>query len=117
MGFRAVIFAFAAAVAILGMMPMANAQQDSSWNGTWVGNWETGEGTQIVFAGNTFISIYWGGDYVSDAKGSLSKDGKVATITWQGGEAVLTRKSATAIDIVIRAKGKKDVSFALKRDG
>lgn len=102
-------------IAFLGMMPVAYS--DSSWNGTWIGNWETGNGTQITFAGNEFISIYWDGDYVPDATGVASPDGKVVTITWKSGSAVLTRKGPTAIDIVIHEKGKKDVSFALKPDG
>jgi len=88
-----------------------------SWNGTWVGNWDKGgSGTQIVFAGETFISIYWDGDYVSDAQGAVSKDGKTVTITWTGAHAVLTRDGETAAHIVIREKGKPDAAFAVKRD-
>ena len=117
MGLRAAAIAWITCFALLATAPVANAQSNSSWNGTWVGNWETGEGTQIVFAGNDFISIYWDGDYVPDAKGSLSSDGKVETITWQSGRAVLTRVSGAAINIAIHEKGKKDVSFELKRDG
>jgi len=88
-----------------------------SWNGTWIGNWGSGgNGTQIVFAGETFISIYWDGDYVSDAQGALSKDGKIVTITWTGAKAVLSRDGETAAHIVIREKGKPDAAFAVKRD-
>jgi len=88
-----------------------------SWNGTWIGNWDKGgNGTQIVFAGETFISIYWDGDYVPDAQGALSKDGKTVTITWPSAHAVLSRDGETTAHIVIREKGKKDAAFAVKRD-
>ena len=50
-------------VAIPGV---AMAQQTANWNGTWIGNWSGGNGTQIVFADNELIAMYWGGDYLSD---------------------------------------------------
>jgi hypothetical protein len=88
-----------------------------SWNGEWVGNWANGgNGTQIVFAGETFISIYWDGDYVPDAAGNVSKDGKTVIITWMGARAVLTRDGETTGHIVIHEKGKSDAAFAVKRD-
>lgn len=90
--------------------------QDASWNGTWIGNWQNGNGTQIIFAGNEFIGIYWGGDYVGDAAGSVSADGKSATITWTGGKAVLTRDGSEAAQIVIQQTGQPDTSFPLTRD-
>jgi hypothetical protein len=89
----------------------------SSWNGTWVGNWDKGgQGTQIVFAGETFISIYWDGDYVSDAQGVVSKDGKTVAITWPGANAILSRDGEITAHVVIREKGKPDAAFAVKRD-
>lgn len=99
-----------------GVASAAFAAAMPDWNGTWIGNWDKGgNGTQIVFAGNTFISIYWDSDYV-DAKGALSQAGKVATITWPGAQAVLTRDSATAAHIVIHEKGKSDAAFPVKLD-
>ncbi len=53
------------------------AQQTTSWNGTWIGNWAGGNGTQIVFAENELIAMYWDGDYLTDPQSSLSADGKV----------------------------------------
>lgn len=90
--------------------------QDASWNGTWIGNWQNGQGTQIIFAGNEFIGIYWGGDYVGDAAGSVSADGKSFTITWTGAKAVLTRDGSEAAHIVIQQQGQPDTSFPLTRD-
>ncbi len=103
--------------ALLVMASGLAAAPARSWNRTWVGNWDKGgNGTQIVFAGETFISIYWDGDYVSDAEGSVSKDGSMVTITWIGGKAVLTRDGDTTGHVVIQEKGKPDVKFAVKKD-
>ncbi len=68
-----------------------------------------------MFAGSTFISIYWDGDYVGDATDDVSADGKTARTAWQGGSAVITRDGAAA-DIVITETGKPAMSFPLKRD-
>lgn len=103
-------------VTLLAMGAAASAATARSWNGTWAGNWQGGDGTQIVFAGETFISIYWGGDYVSDAEGTVSKDGSSVTITWKDAKAVLTRDGETTAHVVIQEKGKPDVKFAVKKD-
>jgi hypothetical protein len=94
----------------------AAAQQSSSWNGTWIGNWASGNGTQIVFADNDVIAMYWEGDYLSDTKSSVSADGRVVTITWASGQAVLNRDGEASGHIVIHEQGKADLSFDLKRD-
>lgn len=101
---------------VLAMAAIASAASARSWNGTWAGNWDQGQGTQIVFAGETFISIYWDGDYVSDAEGTASKDGASVTITWTGAKAVLTRDGDTTAHVVIQEKGKPDVTFSVKKD-
>ena len=106
-----------ASAALLALAIGASAAAALTWNGTWVGNWDKGgNGTQIVFAGETFISIYWNGDYVSDADGTVSKDGSTVTINWSGAKAVLTREGETTAHIVIQEKGKPDAKFAVKRD-
>ncbi|HEX3675363.1 MAG TPA: hypothetical protein VHU87_13910 [Rhizomicrobium sp.] len=87
------------------------------WNGTWIGNWEDGNGAQIVFAGDTLTGIFWDGDYVSNAAGIVSKDGKTVAITWAGATAILTRDTATTAHIVIHEAGKPDTAFAVKKGG
>ena len=94
----------------------AAAQQSSTWNGTWIGNWASGNGTQIVFADNDVIAMYWEGDYLSDTKSSVSADGRVVTITWASGQAVLNRDGEVSGHIVIHEQGKADIRFDLKRD-
>jgi hypothetical protein len=91
-------------------------QKPRTWNGTWIGNWEGGRGTQIVFAGDTLIAVYWNDDYLADVQAAVSADGAAATITWPAGGAVLTRDGETTGHIVIHEEGKPDVAFAVKRD-
>jgi hypothetical protein len=92
------------------------AEPQPSWDGTWVGNWEGGHGTQIIFAGDDLIGVYWDNDYLEDTKGTMSKNGLTVTIVWGGGEAVLTRDGAATAHAVFHEKGKPDVAFAVKRD-
>jgi hypothetical protein len=88
------------------------------WNGTWAGNWDNGgNGVQIIFAGETLTGVFWDGDYVDDAVGTVSKDGKTVAIAWTGATALLTRDTATTAHIVIHEAGKPDAAFAVKKDG
>ena len=103
-------------IGLLGVSAGAVAQQNSSWNGTWIGNWASGNGTQIVFADNLLIAMYWDGDYLSDTQSSMSTDGRAVTITWQAGDALLTRDAETSGHIVIHEKGQPDAAFDVKRD-
>ena len=93
----------------------AGAQQ-TDWNGTWVGNWQTGHGIQIIFAGNDLIGVFWEDDYVQDAQGSLGDGGASVTITWAGVRAVLSRDGPEAAHIVIRETGRPDTTFPVTRD-
>ncbi len=92
------------------------AQQTASWNGTWIGNWAGGNGTQIVFADIELIAMYWNGDYLSDTQSSLSPDGKVVTITWPSGQVLLTRDGEASGHIVVHETGQPDATFDVKRD-
>ena len=103
-------------IGLLGASPGAVAQQNSSWNGTWIGNWANGNGTQIVFADNLVIAMYWDGDYLSDTQSSVSADGRVVTITWSAGDALLTRDGETSGHIIIHEKGQPDAAFDVRRD-
>ncbi len=94
----------------------AMAQQTTNWNGTWIGNWAGGNGTQIVFADNELIAMYWNGDYLSDTQSSVSPDGKVVTITWPSGQALLTRDGEAGGHIVVHETGRPDITFDVKRD-
>jgi hypothetical protein len=94
----------------------AAAQQSPSWNGEWAGNWQHGQGAQIVFAGNALIGVYWRGDYLSQTHADLSRGGSVVAIGWPLGEAVLTRDGPAIAHIVIHESGRPDASFDVKKD-
>lgn len=96
---------------------MVLAQQQSSWNGTWVGNWENGHGAQLIFAGDELIAVYWHYDYIADVHSSAAPGGAALAIYWPSVQAFLTRDGENAAHIVIHETGQPDVSFALKRDG
>ena len=87
------------------------------WNGTWVGNWQKGNGIQLIMAGDEAIGIYWKGDYLPDELHSkVSADGKTLTVTWDHGSAVLNRTGEETADIVIHEPGHPDAAFAVKLD-
>jgi hypothetical protein len=102
--------------AACAMAEASLAQAAADWNGTWIGNWQNGQGTQIIFAGNDFIGMYWNGDYLEDTRATLSAGDKVVTVAWPNSQAVITRDGDTAAHIVIHEKGKPDASFPLKKE-
>jgi hypothetical protein len=106
----------AALSALIGLLTLpAFAQQHEGWDGTWIGNWQNGDGTQIVFAGDELIAFYWNGDY-QDAQAVQSTDHKVVTISWSQGKATLTLDGEAAAHVVVEEAGKPDLTFPLKRD-
>ena len=102
-------------IGLLAGPGMASAQQPS-WNGTWIGNWQGGDGTQIVFAGEDLVAFYWHGDYLDDVHANASEGGRVVTVLWSSGQAVLTRDGDATARITVHEPGTADLSFALKRD-
>ena len=89
----------------------------SDWNGTWVGNWQGGDGVQIMMAGNTCTGIFWHGDYLpDDPHTDVSPDGKTLTITWDHSSAVLTRDGAQSARATITEPGHTPLTFAVKID-
>ncbi len=107
-----------ASVAVAAPAPAHESQMQMNWDGTWIGNWGAGEGqgAQIVFVGNEVIAFYWRGDYVSSLHSSATRDGKKVTLTWPGGEAVLTGDKTASAHIAIREKGHAEIDFTLSRD-
>jgi hypothetical protein len=94
----------------------ANAQQSLSWDGEWAGNWQGGNGAQIIFAGDELIGVYWRGDYISQTHAVLTRGGAAVAIDWPLGGAVLTRNGPTTAHIVVHENGRPETSFALTKD-
>ena len=81
------------------------------WNGTWVGGWDRGAGVQLVFAGDQLVAFYWRDDYKHASAGRGDK-----RFAWDGGEARVTRSADGMAQLVIREKGKPELSIPLKRE-
>ena len=94
----------------------ARAEGNADWNGTWVGGWDKGAGVQLTFAGNTFISLFWRGDYLHDPKAEPTADSKGVRIVWDANEALLTRTGERTARLVVRERGRPDVAVDLKRE-
>lgn len=93
------------------------AMAASDWNGTWVGNWEHGDGVQIIMAGNTVTGIFRHGDYLpGDLHAAVSADGQILSITGDGLHAVLTRADDAHANAVISEPGKPDEKFPVALD-
>ena len=86
----------------------------TGWDGTWAGGWDTGNGVQLVFAGDTLIAFYWRNDYKSLARTTAASDGS-RSFTWDKGEAKLTRAGNEAT-LILRERGKPELSVSLKRE-
>jgi hypothetical protein len=88
----------------------------TGWDGTWVGGWDRNPGVQIIFAGETLIGFYFRNDYKDITRSNASPDGGRA-FAWDKGEATLTRSPGGGAVLVVRERGKPDVSIPLKREG
>ena len=84
------------------------------WNGTWVGGWDRGVGVQLVFAGDQLVAFYWRDDYKDVRHASAGRGSK--RFAWDQGEATLTRTTEDRAELVIRERGKPELSIPLNRE-
>jgi len=89
-----------------------------SWDGTWAGGWEKGDGIQIVIAGGKVIGVYREGDYPEILSSAASPEGRMLTVAWVGGDAFLQRASEDDREatIWVREHGRPVRSFTIKRE-
>jgi hypothetical protein len=87
----------------------------NGWDGTWVGGWERGTGVQVIFAGETLIGFYFRDDYKEITRTTTSPNGG-RTFVWDKGEATLTRSPGGGAVLLIRERGKPELSIPLKRE-
>src|SRR5262249_11290513 len=88
----------------------------SGWDGTWVGGWDRGAGVQVIFAGDTLIGFYFRNDYKAITRSIGSSRGR-STFVWDRGEAALTRSPGSGAVLVVRERGRPELSIPLKREG
>ena len=87
-----------------------------SWDGTWAGGWENGDGIQIIIAGDKVIGVFRGVDYPEVLRSDVSADGSMLSFWWVGGDGFLQRAGDRAATISMRERGRPVRSFTLKRE-
>ena len=87
-----------------------------SWDGTWAGGWENGDGIQIIIAGNKVIGVYRDGDYPEILSSAASPEGRMLSFSWVGGDAFLQRSGDREATISLREHGRPVRNFTVKLD-
>jgi hypothetical protein len=101
---RSLAFALSAA---LGFACSSRAADDT-WDGTWVGDApDAGFGVQLIFAGNNLIGFFWNGDYL-DVRAIYSTFDGVVTVTWNRGQAIVTRDGPRQAHMQVFQRGLAD---------
>ena len=103
---------------LMGVIAAASgvAHAAQSWDGTWAGGWENGDGVQIIIAGDKVIGVFRGGDYPDIQKSQLSADSRILTFAWVGGDGVLRRTGERDAVFVLHERGKPERSFVVHRE-
>ena len=92
------------------------ASAAQSWDGTWAGGWEKGDGIQIIIAGDRVIGVYRDGDYPEILSSQVSPEGSMLAVWWIGGDGLLQRIGDREATISLRERGKPVRTFTVKRD-
>jgi len=108
---RSIPLVLAAFVAVTGA---ANAAQ--SWDGTWAGGWEHGDGVQIIITGDKVIGVYRDGDYPEILSSDVSRDGSMLSFWWVGGGGFLQRTGDREATISMRERGRAVRAFTVHRE-
>ena len=103
---------------LFGMLIAIRSFTAPSWDGTWAGGWEKGDGIQIIIAGGKVIGVYREGDYAEILSSAVSPEGRMLTVSWVGGDALLQRASVDDREatISLREHGRPVRSFTVKRE-
>jgi len=99
---------------LLASVGLAKAVQ--SWDGTWAGGWENGDGVQIIITGEKVIGVFRGGDYPDIQRSQLSTDGKTLTFAWAGGDGTLGCTGERDATFTLHERGKPERSFTVHRE-
>jgi hypothetical protein len=102
--------------ACLGLALAESTLAAPSWDGTWVGGWEEGDGIQIIVAGEKVTDVGRGDAYPEVLSTDVSRDGSMLVFWWVGGDALLQRVSDRKATISMRERERPVRSFAVKRE-
>jgi hypothetical protein len=102
---------------LLGRVAFAGtALAAPSWDGTWTGGWEKGNGVQIIVAGDKVTGVYRDGDYPEILSSEVSPEGGMLVLWWVGGDALLRRIGDREAGISLRERGRPARAFTVKRE-
>jgi hypothetical protein len=103
---------------LLILVCAAGASAAPSWDGTWAGGWENGDGIQVIIAGNKVIGVYRDNDYPEILSSAVSPEGRMLTFSWVGGDGFLERTNDRAREatISLREHGRPVRAFTVKRE-
>ena len=101
---------------LLVVAVMSSAAAAQTWDGTWAGGWDNGDGVQIIIAGDKVIGVFRGGDYPDIQKSELSTDGRTLTFAWAGGDGILSRTGDRDASFTLHEHGKPARSFPVHRE-
>jgi hypothetical protein len=87
-----------------------------SWDGTWVGGWEAGDGIQIIIAGDNVIGVGRGDVYRDVLSSQASPEGRMFSFSWVGGDGFLQRTGDRDATLVLRERGRAERRFVVHRE-
>jgi hypothetical protein len=87
-----------------------------SWDGTWAGGWQNGDGIQIIIAGDKVIWVYRDDDYPEILSSAASPEGSMLCVWWVGGDGFLQRTGDGEATISLRERGRPVRLFVVKRE-
>jgi hypothetical protein len=103
-------------ILLVAVMVAAEADAAQSWDGTWAGGWENGDGIQIIITGDKAIGVGRGMDYPEVLRSDVSAEGSMLSFWWVGGDAFLQRTGDREATISLRERGRPVRTFTVKRD-
>ena len=108
-GARLVLALFAVAIA-------GSAGASQSWDGTWAGGWEAGDGVQIIIAGEKVIGVGRAMKYPELLDSQVSADHQMLSVAWVGGDGMLERTGDRDAAFTMRERDKPVRKFVVHRE-
>jgi len=101
---------------LLAVAVAGGAHAAQSWDGTWAGGWEGGDGVQIIIAGDKVIGVGRGMEYPDLLGSQVSADGGMLSFAWVGGDGMLERTGDRDATFALRERGKPPRKFPVHRE-
>jgi len=103
-------------ILLVAVMVAGAANAAQSWDGTWAGGWENGDGIQIIITSDKVIGVGRGMDYPEVLRSDVSAEGSMLSFWWVGGDAFLQRTGEREATISLRERGRPARAFTVKRE-